>query len=60
MRRNDLVEDFEGDKAVVCEVQEDGYVLIEWDCRPGHFARVHESRLSNISERVRELDRQIS
>jgi hypothetical protein len=56
LRKNDLVEDREGDKAVVREVQDDGYVVIEWDCRPGHVARIHESRLSNVSERVRELD----
>lgn len=55
MNVNDLVEDREGDKAEVREVHEDGYVTIEWDCRPGHPARMHESRLSNLSERVREL-----
>lgn len=56
MRVNDLVEDREGDKAVVREVYEDGYVGIEWDCRRGHVARIHESLLSNISDCVRELD----
>jgi hypothetical protein len=56
-RVNDLVEDRAGDKAVVREVHGGGYVAIEWDCRPGVVApRVHESRLTNISERVRELD----
>lgn len=52
MRTGDLVEDREGDKAVVREVYEDGYVGIEWDCNPGRIARIHESLLSNLSERM--------
>lgn len=56
MRVNDLVEDREGDKAVVREVYENGYVGIEWDCRLGNIARVHESRLTNITKRVRRLE----
>jgi hypothetical protein len=55
-RVGDLVEDRAGDKAVVRAVHGGGYVAIEWDCRPGVASRVHESRLTNISERVRELD----
>ena len=57
MRVNDLVEDREGDKAVVRELYEDGYVGIEWNSTDrAPRARVHESRLTNISEVVRELD----
>jgi isocitrate dehydrogenase len=55
---NDLVEDREGDKAVIREIYEDGYVGIEWDCNPKHIARIHKSRLSNISEVVDSLRKQ--
>jgi hypothetical protein len=55
---NDLVEDREGDKAVIREIYEDGYVGIEWDCNRGRIARVHKSRLSNISEIVDSLREQ--
>lgn len=54
MKLHDLVEDREGDKAVVREVLDDGYVRIEWDCRPGTLACIHESHLSNLSARVDE------
>lgn len=56
MRTNDLVEDRKGDKAVVRKVYSNGCVDIEWDCAPGRVVLIHESMLSNISERVRELD----
>lgn len=56
MKIGDLVEDREGDKAVIRADYEDGYVGIEWDCNPGEVARVHVSRLSNISDRVHEHD----
>lgn len=54
MRVGDLVEDREGDKAVVREVHDDGYVSIEWDCRPNRLARIHESLLTNLSSRTRD------
>jgi hypothetical protein len=56
MKIGDLVEDREGDKAIVRADYEDGYVGIEWDCNPGEIARVHVDRLSNISDRVHEHD----
>lgn len=56
MKIGDLVEDREGDKAVVRADYEDGYVGIEWDCNPGEIARVHVDRLSNLSDRVHEHD----
>jgi hypothetical protein len=54
MRVNDLVEDNEGDKAEVLDLLPGGYVVIEWDL--GYKGVIHESLMSNLSERVRELD----
>lgn len=59
---NDLVEDREGDKGVVREVDADGNITaIAWDCRLGFVTRLGEGYgsamdFTNLSERVRELE----
>lgn len=56
---NDLVEDHEGDKAIVKLVHDEHTMSVEWDCRPGHIVRTFCSSFTNLSERVRELDKEI-
>lgn len=55
-RVNDLLEDNEGDKAVVVAVNEDGQVQVRWDCSGQVGGWMPASLFSNLSDIVHELD----
>jgi hypothetical protein len=59
-KTGDLVEDNEGDKAVVLDAKVDNmgleWIRITWDCTNKASDWIPASRFSNLSERVRELD----
>lgn len=53
-RFGDLLEDFEGDKAVVTAVNANGKVRVRWDCTGNESDWIDPSRFTNLTERVAE------